>query len=83
MKRANAVFSGTGATFGGIAHVHPNSEVIHSGNEWSHSDVTIRRRTQPFYSYFVSIIRDWSLITGRGGYKTGGGHVKGGGRKLF
>ena len=34
--------------------------------------------------------RDWSLITGRGGYKTGGGgHVKfypyekGGGRKKF
>ena len=37
------------------------------------------------------LIRDWSLITGRVGYKTGGGHVKfypyekkgGGGGKRF
>ena len=33
-------------------------------------------------------LRDWSLITGGGGYKTGGGHVKfypyeKGGRKKF
>ena len=38
----------------------------------------------------LSILRDWSLITGRGGYKTGGGggHMKfypyeKGGRKRF
>ena len=29
-----------------------------------------------FDTLFHITVRDWSLITGRGGYKTGGGHVK-------
>ena len=42
-----------------------------------------------YHSCFTDMFRDWSLITGRGGYKTGGGgHVKfypyeKGGRKKF
>ena len=47
------------------------------------------RRCEPMAVFFLTtggrkqvlkditvLVRDWSLTTGRGGYKTGGGHVK-------
>ena len=69
-------------------------DVLHHTDSYSHFHSKNKLDENMFglvQSWVTLSIRDWSLITGRGGYKTGaGGHVKfypnekgGGGGKSF
>ena len=49
--------------------------IIYDNNKYNMIDMRFAGRTIYVLLFHIGILRDWSLITGRVGYKTGGGGI--------